>query len=219
MGYFIIHPYFDAMPRTPGSKNRDHEQTRTQLLSAMRPLLAAPGGLRRSFRELAAAAQVEPRTLRHYFTDRDGLLRALFEHDHRIGLGALAQVAEGPLGPVRQSLRQTLEFVRRGFLHGGLRDVHVVGIGAGFEQPSLGKAYLGELLEPTLQSLERRIERHLTAGDLTPCNARHAALQLLGSALLVFLHQHSLGGADCRKLNEAAFLDDLVNDFVKAHEP
>jgi AcrR family transcriptional regulator len=207
------------MGRLPGSRNADHAETRARLLSMLRPVLAAPGGLRRSMRELAAAAGVEPRTLRHYFTDREGLLQALFAHDHGIGARALQRVAEGPLGPVKDSLRSTLEYVRQGFLHGGLADVHVVGLGAGFEQRALGEGYITELLEPTVQSLERRIERHQQAGDLAPRNARHAALQLMGSALVVFLHQYRLGGGTCRPLDVGAFLDDLVDDFVTAHAP
>jgi AcrR family transcriptional regulator len=207
------------MGRRPGSRNADYEETRARLLTSLRPIFAETGGLRLSARELAARAGVEPRTLKHYFGDRDGILKALFENDHRIGEPGLMRVGFGPLGPVRESLRGTLEYIRQGFARGGLADVHVVGIGAGISQKPLGEAYLQELLEPTLQSMERRIERHQAAGDLAPGSARYAALELLGSALMVFLHQHTLGGRTCRPLDEGAFLDELVDHFLTAHAP
>jgi AcrR family transcriptional regulator len=210
--------YDGKVGRRPGSRNADYELTRDAMLAKLRTVLAASGGMRLSLRELAARVDCEPRTLRHYFGDRTDLLQALFEHDHRVGLPALHIVADGELGPVRDSLRRMLEFVRRGFINGGLTDVHIVGLSAGLEQRGLGHSYLAELLEPTLQSLEKRIERHQKQGDLKARNARHAALQLLGSALLVFLHQHALGGKQQRLLDESAFLDDIVDDFLAAHQ-
>ncbi len=170
-------------------------------------------------RELSEAVGVEPKTQRHYFGDRERSLTALMQFDHQLGLSGLTHVSDGPLGPVRQSLRATLEYIRQGFIQGGLADVHVVGFGAGFEAATLGKTYLDELLEPTLQSLEERILRHQREGSLRKRNASHTALSLLGSALVVFLHQYRLGGIQCRPLDVGAFLDDLVDDFLSAHAP
>ncbi|OYX01094.1 MAG: TetR family transcriptional regulator, partial [Caulobacter vibrioides] len=53
--------------------------------------LMARGGERASFRDLAAAAEVSPPTLRHYFGDRRAVIDAILEEclrRGRIGLDA-----------------------------------------------------------------------------------------------------------------------------------
>jgi AcrR family transcriptional regulator len=205
------------MGRRAGSRNADYETTRATLLTALRTVLAAPGGLRLSLRELAAKVSVEPGTLRHYFSDRDGLFRALFTHDHNEGMVAINHVANGPLGPVKSSLRDMLEYIRQGFMYGGLADVHVVGLGTGLAEKSLGQHYVNEILEPTLQCVEVRLLRHQQQGTLAKKNARHAALELVCPALMVFLHQYSLGGDSCRPLDVGIFLDELVANFIASH--
>jgi AcrR family transcriptional regulator len=207
------------MGRLAGSRNADYQVTRAELLSQLRKVMAAPGGLRLSDRELAAQVSVEPGTLRHYFGNRDGIIHALFILDHGLGATALDLVANGPLGPVYESLRGTLEYIHQGFKFGGLGDVHVVGLGVGLGQKTHGMHYVNELLEPTLQCIEIRIARHQVQGDLAKGSPRHAALQLFSPALMVFLHQYSLGGDGCRPLDIQAFLNQLVADFIRAHQP
>jgi AcrR family transcriptional regulator len=207
------------MGRRAGSRNANYEVTRATLLTQLRKVLAAPGGLRLSDRELAVQVAVEPGTLRHYFGDRDGIIQALFIHDHGVGIPALEMVANGPLGPLYDSLRGTLEYIHQGFKFGGLADVHVVGLGAGLSNKSHGMHYVNELLEPTLACVEARITRHQANGSLSKGSARHAALQLVCPALMVFLHQYALGGDSCRPLDISAFLDQLATDFIKAQAP
>ncbi|WP_437929371.1 hypothetical protein WMF37_08890 [Sorangium sp. So ce291] len=50
-----------------------------------------------------------------------------------------------------------------------------------------------------------RLARHVAAGELAPCDLRHAALALLGPLLLALLHQGPLGGRVCGPLDLDAF--------------
>ena len=169
-----------------------------------------------SFRELAAAAEVSPATLRHYFIDRAGTLEAVLASMHRQGLPHLAAAAAYPVEDARESLRWLLEALVFGW-RAGVGRLHDFGLGAGLGHASLGPAYVKELLEPTLQAAEARIAHHVGLGELGPCNVRHAALELLSPVILGLLHQGGLGGAACRPLDLAAFLGDHLDRFLVAH--
>jgi hypothetical protein len=75
------------------------------------------------------------------------------------------------------------------------------------------------VLEPSLVTLEARLQRHAARGELRHENARLAALQLLSPVLLAVLHQRELGGAQCRPLDLSTFIEPHVDAFVRAWSP
>jgi len=205
------------MGRPRGSRNPDFEHTRAGLLAAVRKRLDEPDGAHASFRELAAAAGVSAATLRHYFGSREGVIEAALAHSHKLGMPYMLNVATGPLGPLRESLRWLLDQ----FIHGAhttiVADVHALGLSAGLRDPKLGPAYLNEVLEPSLQAVEARLARHVAQGDLAPCDLRHAAISLIAPVLVATLHQWLLGGKGCRPLDLEAFVRDHLEAFIRAH--
>jgi AcrR family transcriptional regulator len=171
-----------------------------------------------SFRELAEAADVTPSTLRHYFADRSGLMRAVFERLHRSGLAYLAEGASADRGGVAEALRWFLAYLRIGWERGVGR-AHALGLAEGLGTRTLGEAYLGHLLEPTLQAAEARIARHVAQGELGRCDIRQAALELVAPVVLALLHQGPLGGCEVRRLDVDAFLEEHVARFLRAYAP
>jgi AcrR family transcriptional regulator len=205
------------MGRPAGRRNADFAATRETLLDLVRDRLIGVGRADASFREMAAAAEVSVATLRHYFGDRDGLLQALMELHHVRGLEHLRHIATGAHGSLRDSVREALEYVRVGFARGRLGKVFVTGLATGMGHAALGQACLRELVEPTLQAVEARLQHHADAGQLQVADVRQAALMLFAPVLVALLHQEELGGAAYRPLDLGAFLDAQADSFVAAH--
>jgi AcrR family transcriptional regulator len=204
------------MSRPIGRRNADYTQERQNLIERLRPALLRPGGAELSFRELAAAAEVSPATLRHYFGSREQLLAEFMVELRRIGLPYLLAAATQPIDGVRESLDWLLRQIVKGWTF-GVGAIHTLGLTAGLGHDKLGPSYINEVLEPTLQAAEARIARHVSTGELEACDLRHAALELLAPLLLGLLHQNNLHGAGCRPLDLEAFLRDHLDRFLRAY--
>lgn len=204
------------MGRPTGSRNPDFEATRAALVVALQKRLAEPDGTRVSFREMAAAAGVSVATLRHYFNTREGAIAAVLHHWNERGQRYLLEVATGPLPPVRVSLTSFLQFLAFGWAS-GLGEVHAIGIACGLREPELGPRYLCDVLDPTLESVEARLARHIARGELQNVDVRHLALALLSAPILVLLHQGPLGGTNTRPLQWEKFAEDHINGFLRAY--
>jgi len=199
------------MTRRAGSRNVDFEDTRASLLASLSRRLAEDGGTGASLRELAAAAGVSTATLRYYFGDREGLHRALFDRGRELGAGFQLRLVNEPLqADAQASLRWALEWILTGFSIPTVRQIHTVGLRVALESPTLGPAYLRDLLEPLLQSVEVRIERHQARGELIGRSPRILALQLVTPLFTALLHQHALFGVHERPLDVMALIDALV---------
>jgi len=196
------------MTRRAGSRNVDFEDTRASLLASLSRRLAEDGGTGASLRELAAAAGVSTATLRYYFGDREGLHRALFDRGRELGAGFQLRLVNEPLqADAQASLRWALEWI---LTIPTVRQIHTVGLRVALESPTLGPAYLRDLLEPLLQSVEVRIERHQARGELIGRSPRILALQLVTPLFTALLHQHALFGVHERPLDVMALIDALV---------
>jgi AcrR family transcriptional regulator len=178
--------------------------------------LLQPDGPQASLRELAAAAGVSQATLRHYVGDRPGAIRAVLEHHHQLGAEYLRHVAAGPLADLATSIHEYLLFLVQG-LRSGVGALLHVGIGNGRHDPEVARACLSEMLEPTLQSLEVRLQRHIDAGHMRPTDVRFAALQLISPLVLVLAHQDDLDGATYRPLDVTGFVAHQTDAFVRAY--
>lgn len=204
------------MGRPEGRTNADFDAKRDAL--ALRVLGAlSEGEAGASMRELAAACEVTPPTLRHYFGDRDGAVRAALAMARRLGSEHLLRIATADLGPARPALAAALDDLLRGWIDHGVGRLHELGLQVGLGHASLGPAYLEEILEPTLQAFEARVALHVARGELAVADIRHATLALIGPLVLALLHQRELGGQRCRALDLRKLAAAQLADFLQLH--
>ena len=204
------------MGRPEGRTNADFDAKRDAL--ALRVLGAlSEGEAGASMRELAAACEVTPPTLRHYFGDRDGAVRAALAMARRLGSEHLLRIATADLGPARPALAAALDDLLRGWIDHGVGRLHELGLQVGLGHASLGPAYLEEILEPTLQAFEARVALHVARGELAVADIRHATLALIGPLVLSLLHQRDLGGQRCRALDLRKLAAAQLADFLQLH--
>lgn len=207
------------MARTTGARNSDFEQRRGELLQRARARLALQSGEPPSFRELALATGVSVPTLRHYFGSREGLIKALFSYYLQEGQHHLARArsAEAEGLDLEPALKVFLQRIVRGWTQGFVGTLHRIGLSEGLRNPGTALDYLLDVLEPTLQALEVRLQSYVERGLITECRPRHAALMLISPLLMALLHQHDLGGTRCRPLSLDDFVDEHVKVFLRAY--
>jgi len=205
------------MGRPPGSRSRDHEARRQQILARIVQRLVRPGALHPSYRELAEAGEVSLSTLQHYFGRRDAVIAAVFDQAAQGSAPYLAEARE-PAGNLPESVSAVLCNLRLGFEQFGLADLHVLGLAEGLRHATLGPKMVETLLEPTIEAVSTRLSAHQAAGQLRPdTNPRHAALMLILPVVMLLLHQQELGGATAHPVDLDQFLDQHTKAFVLAH--
>jgi len=205
----------ENMPRTPGSPNADFDQTKQELLDRLRSAVTGENPPS-SFRALALAAEVTIPTLRHYFGGREDVLAAVFADCHVGGKHHL-EVAATPSGPFAQSIHDFVQHVVGGFQFGGLSELHKFGLQEGFGDRPVALSYLAEILEPTLNACQKRLEAHISSNEMRDADPRHAAIGLISPLLVVFLHQNGLGGSTDYPLDIPKFAANHADAFVRAY--
>jgi AcrR family transcriptional regulator len=206
------------MARTAGARNTQYDDRRNALIIKARERLELQSGSAPSFRELALAAGVSVATLRHYFGSRDDLIRSVFAY---YLLGAerhLARASQTESGDLAAELTFVMQRIVIGWTRGNVGALHRIGLSEGLRNPATALYYLMDVLEPTLQALERRLEGYRALGviraDTLP---RHASLALLSPLVLALLHQFDLGGTRCRPLSIDDLIEQHVAMFVRAY--
>jgi AcrR family transcriptional regulator len=206
------------MARPAGARNADYFDRRNALIERVRDRLALQQGTPPSFRELALAAGCSVATLRHYFGSREGLIRDLFTVSRESGERHLARARTLESGDLEASLTLFLRRIVEGWTHGRVGELHRIGLAEGLRNPRhTGLDYLVEILEPTLQALEQRLQGLIASGAMAPAETRHAALMLLSPIVLALLHQHDLGGTRCRPLDVPTLIEEHVRVFARAY--
>jgi AcrR family transcriptional regulator len=208
-----------TVARTRGSRNADYDAQRLALARKVRERVMAPEGLRASLREFAEAAGTSVATLKHYFEDREGLLRAVLESQHVDAAPYLAMASVPISGDVEASLTAYVTQLKGAWFEHGVGVIQATALAGGLSTPTLGPVYVNHLLEPLLGTCETLLRRHVELGALGPLDARVAALQFLAPVVLALLHQDSLSGASCRPLDLDAFFRDHVAAFLRAWPP
>lgn len=204
------------MARSKGSRNAGFEAQRRALAERLRARLADGASPRPSFRELAAAAGVGVATLRHYFGDRDQLLRDVMAVHAPAAAPHLAFLRQ-PSASFAESIAAASAYIALGLRQKVVAELHAVGLSEGLGRPQIGAAYLREILEPLVEAVEARLSAHMARGEMRPADARAAALGLVSPVVLAHLHQLALGGCDTRPLDLEAFVRTHSEAFVRAY--
>jgi AcrR family transcriptional regulator len=205
------------MARTKGARNADYDDSRLALARRVRGTLMAEEGIRSSLRQLAAGAGTSVATLKHYFGDRDGLLRAVMESLRIDGAPFMARASTPVSGDVRASLRQFLSSLTLAWERFQVGSMHGAMLAEGLTVRALGGSYVTLLLEPLLQVGEQLLQRHVDRGELEPLEVRQAALMLQAPLVLALLHQRNLAGHACRPLDLPDFIEAHVDAFLRAY--
>ncbi len=205
------------MGRRPGTRNANYEERRANLAQAALQAFLGPQGQPASFRAIAQALGEDPRTLRHYFGNADGLFRATFEtledRSRHFRDDVFAKREEGPVA--------TLTHFCHSFLTGwsyGMDQLFHVALAGGLENDVRGPIIVHHLLEPTLLTVEELLDYYVQCGELD-VDPRMGALSFVPPLLFGLLHQDSLRGRDIRPLDLEGFVDDHVARFVAGCRP
>jgi AcrR family transcriptional regulator len=197
------------MPRPLGRRNPDYDVKRERLAQDLTDFILRSELKRTSFRQLAQAGSVAEPTLRHYFGDREGvaeeILKVLAERA-RPFIDIVAQ----PTDALTEAVDAYLKLSMAGIAHGGFARAHMFGLIEGVAHETIGRAYLVELLEPSLKALEERLRPHL-GPDAPAIRLRAAALMLFAPMLLAVIHQKLLGGDEAAPMD----LPDLLAQIAE----
>ncbi len=181
------------MARPMGVRNHDFEEKRAALLDALTDFALSADLRRPSLRQFAIAVQASEPTLRHYFTDRQGLVIAILENIGQRGAPLWAMVAI-PSGSPAQALEEYFRVSEAGMRLGGFIRAHAFGLIEGLADEVAGRAYLEKVLEPALQAISAKLRATPGAPEQESA-LRAAALATLSPLLVMSLHQELLGGS------------------------
>ena len=180
--------------------------------------LVQPEGTKASLREMAKAAEVSVPTLRHYFQDREGAIKAGLAWMQDVG-GPYLEEASIPSHPdLGESLRTFFARLLKGWRLGVGR-MHATALTLALAESSVGPCYLQHMLEPMLQALEKRFAAHQALGQMSPGDPRTAAICLLSPVIIALLHQEEMGGKETRPLDVESHVQEHVRRFVAAWGP
>ena len=182
------------MPRPAGARNHDFDLKRAALLDALTDFALSADLRRPSLRQFALAVHQSEPTLRHYFTDRQGLVIEILENIGRRATPLWAMVAM-PAADQATALEEYFRISEAGMRVGGFIRAHAFGLIEGLADEMAGKAYLEKVLEPALKSVSDKL-RATPGGPKTEASLRAAALATLSPMLVMSLHQELLGGAE-----------------------
>lgn len=202
------------MGRPAGSRNRDYEASRHALASRLGPHLLRNDGEPATVADLAVAAEVSATTLKHYFTDRDGIFAAVMQAVYDDSRGYLDAAGEPGTLTVAESVSALLHGLVVTWRDYGLGRVFASGLALGTAHELRGPAFLGSVLEPLTLSVEHLLTVHVERGDLPGVDVRAVALGLLGPVVLALLHQDCLGGRVSRPLDTTALINAHVATMV-----
>ncbi len=166
-----------------------------------------------SLRQFAIKAGVSEPTLRHYFTDRQGVVIAIIGFFAEGARDWLARSAE-PAATVVEAVNGYANLAMEGADTDIFAQAHAFALVESIHDPVVARAYLDLIIEPSLQAIENRMRPSVDPDGNEPERVRHAALALYGTVLIAVLHQRLLRGAEARPLDMSGFFGDLAALFT-----
>ncbi|MEM9669814.1 MAG: hypothetical protein AAF950_12890 [Pseudomonadota bacterium] len=195
------------MPRQVGSRNKDFAEKKQELVHALTEHALSADIRRPSLRQFAQSCDVSEPTLRHYFEDRKGTVLAILEEMARRGK-VIWDVVAMPSANGEEALENYFMISNMGIRNGGFIRAHAFGIIEGLADPDIGKAYVVQILEPSLKSVMTKMqlssERNIPENEL-----RSLALAVFAPLLLLSLHQDLLGGKQTAEIDGDALIETL----------
>ena len=194
-------------------KDRRHE-----LLSLLAPTAIAERSAPVSLRQFAIKAGVSEPTLRHFFTDRRGVVTALIGYFADGAREFLAESAK-PVSRLDDAVSGYGALALAGAQSPRFAQAHAFALVESIHDPQVAKVYLETIIEPSLKALESRLGPSVDPNGAAPDRVRHAALALYAPTLIAILHQQLLKGDEIRPLDMSAFVADLTALFTDGMKP
>lgn len=202
--------------RSKGARNARFDERRAELLARLKARLSQRDAMRPTLRELAAAAGCSVSTLNHYFGRRDDIVMAVFAEAGQRGQGQF-EATRRPGPDFDASVREAAAMSWRALTEYGVAGTLAMGMVEGIRNDLLGPAFIETMFEPFVIALTERLDAHVARGQMRPVDTRMAALALASPLLLGALHQGELGGARLYPLDGGAFLEHVVEGFLRAY--
>ena len=180
------------MPRPAGVRNKDFVEKRQALLSKLTDFALSSDLRRPSLRQFAIAAGASEPTLRHYFSDRKGVVLAILEEIGARGAHLWSTIATPATDP-ETAILEYFRISEAGMRHGGFVRAHAFGIIEGVADDQAGRAYLEHVLEPALRAVSEKLG-NTPGAPQDPAALKAAAFAALSPMLVISLHQDLLGG-------------------------
>lgn len=197
------------MPRgRPPGPTLEFAKHRRRILDAATALFAERGYESTGMRELAAAVDMSPPALYHYFESKEQLMDALIEDSLRGPEGGIRRL------PAGGSLREVLFSAGAGFMTAmstpsARQRLEVVFLAA-HHRGEWTDMYLSRLMDPTESGLAQAVAKSLPAGAKGRIEARWVAKQLIGSLLAYVLHEEVLRREGASDPSRDRYLSQVV---------
>lgn len=201
------------MAMSTARAERGVSDRKSELLSILARTAISERSAPVSLRQFAIQAGVSEPTLRHYFTDRRGVVIAIIAHFAEGARDWLARSAE-PQSSVEGAVRGYGALAMEGADTDLFAQAHAFALVESIHDPVVARAYLDTIIEPSLKAIEQRLAPGADPDHANPDRVRHAALALYSPVLIAVLHQRLLKGSEARPLDMSAFFDDLAALFA-----
>lgn len=202
-----------AAAHTPAGMDR-----RNELLAILAQTAIAVRSAPVSLRQFAIKAGVSEPTLRHYFSDRKGVVIAIIGYFADGAREWLERSAE-PGATLTDAVQGYAALAVEGARSDLFAQAHAFAFVESIHDRDVARAYLDLIIEPSLNALERRLAPSVDPDGAAPETVRHAALFLYAPVLVAVLHQRLLAGEDTRPLDMARYFQDLNTLFTGGLKP
>lgn len=192
------------------------ERRKQRILEAAARLFAENGFHRTSTRDIAEAADVGEGTIYNYFENKDGLLMALMN-----SLAALQERQAVFDESFEQNIYAFFEayFLQRMNYLGDNYHIFLAVLPEILNTPDLRQRYMGELLKPAMDMIEKHLIARGEKGLIEPLDfslyTRFMVATLLGLQMLLVLGDEKLNE---RWQQPATMSDDLIRYLISALE-
>ena len=204
------------MPKEPGRDAHARRDRREEILQASLHLFATKGFHGTSMRDIARSADITEGLIYHYFENKRDLFRAIIdEYSFLPLLRTLPQLAE------QLDLRALLIVLARGFfdvLHQNtelarllLQEVQVF--------PEEKEAFFADAVGESIQELSHILDDRMNDRARAKVDPDISARLFFNSLLAFFVEQEILGGKHLLPVDQGAYIEHLVDMFVKRLGP
>ncbi|MGH2693793.1 MAG: TetR/AcrR family transcriptional regulator [Actinomycetota bacterium] len=195
--------------KQPHSQRRDR---RDDILKASLHLFARKGFHGTSMRDIAREAEITEGLIYHYFASKRDLFRAIIEeHSFLPILRTLPDLAE------QLDLRALLIVLARGFFDVLRQNTELTRLLLQEVQvfPEEKEAFFADAVGQSITELARVLDQKMSEKARSQVDPQVAARLFFNSLLAFFVEQEILGGKQALPADENAYVEHLVDMFVK----